>query len=198
MMTHKTVPDVPDGMQKIYKRFERWRSSHQAVCRFRKRCGHPPQRSLGNMGLPHCHDLAPGVRQAEAHDEVGCARQAKDRIAGGVTGVGRAPSGALWARADGVCYRVGRAAGQDARPVERRSCTGSRWIEPRPVGVGVIQITPQICILVAIEPVDGTKGIDSLARLCQDKLQADPFSGCLFVFRSRRGTSIRILVYDLC
>jgi transposase len=40
------------------------------------------------------------------------------------------------------------------------------------------------------------KGIDSLARLCQDTLQTDPFSGCLFVFRSRRGTSIRILVYD--
>jgi len=60
----------------------------------------------------------------------------------------------------------------------------------------VIQITPQMRILVAIEPVDGRKGIDSLARLCQDKLQADPFSGCLFVFRSRRGTSIRILVYD--
>src|SRR5450631_3433356 len=50
-------------------------------------------------------------------------------------------------------------------------------------------------VLVAIEPVDGRKGIDSLARLCQDILQADPFSGCLFVFRSRRGTSIRILVY---
>ena len=60
----------------------------------------------------------------------------------------------------------------------------------------MIQITPQMRILVAIEPVDGRKGIDSLARLCQDKLQADPFSGCLFVFRSRRGTSIRILVYD--
>jgi transposase len=60
----------------------------------------------------------------------------------------------------------------------------------------VIQITPQMRILVAIEAVDGRKGIDSLARLCQDKLQADPFSGCLFLFRSRRGTSIRILVYD--
>jgi hypothetical protein len=34
------------------------------------------------------------------------------------------------------------------------------------------------------------KGIDSLARLCQEKLEADPFSGCLFLFRSRRGTSI--------
>src|SRR5258708_246381 len=51
-------------------------------------------------------------------------------------------------------------------------------------------------ILLAVEAVDGRKGIDSLARLCQEKLQADPFSGGLFVFRSRRGTSIRILVYD--
>ncbi len=60
----------------------------------------------------------------------------------------------------------------------------------------MIQITPQMRILVAVEAVDGRKGIDSLARLCREKLQADPFSGCLFVFRSRRGTSVRILVYD--
>ena len=60
----------------------------------------------------------------------------------------------------------------------------------------MIQITPQMRILVAIEAVDGRKGIDSLARLCQEKLQTDPFSGCLVFFRSRRGTSIRILVYD--
>ena len=60
----------------------------------------------------------------------------------------------------------------------------------------MIQITPQMKIMVAIEAVDGRKGIDSLARLCEEKLQADPFSGCLFLFRSRRGTSIRILVYD--
>jgi transposase len=51
-------------------------------------------------------------------------------------------------------------------------------------------------ILAAIEPVDGRKGIDSLAALCREKLQADPFSGFVFIFRSRRGTSIRILAYD--
>jgi transposase len=60
----------------------------------------------------------------------------------------------------------------------------------------MIQITPQMRILVAVEPVDGRKGIDSLAQLCQQRLQTDPFSGCLFVFRSRRGTAVRILVYD--
>jgi len=60
----------------------------------------------------------------------------------------------------------------------------------------LIQITPQMRVLVAIEPVDGRKGIDSLARLCQDKLVEDPFSGCVFVFRSRGGTAIRLLTYD--
>jgi hypothetical protein len=57
----------------------------------------------------------------------------------------------------------------------------------------MIQITPQMRILVAVEAVDGRKGIDSLARLCQERLQTYPFSGCLFVFRSRRITAIRIL-----
>jgi transposase len=61
---------------------------------------------------------------------------------------------------------------------------------------GLIQITPQMRVLVAIEPFDGRKGIDSLARLCQDKLAEDPFSGCVFVFRSRKGTAIRLLTYD--
>src|SRR6266568_7881919 len=60
----------------------------------------------------------------------------------------------------------------------------------------MIQITPQMRILVAVEAVDGRKGIDSLARLCQEKLEADPFSGRLFVFRNRRRTALKILAYD--
>jgi transposase len=60
----------------------------------------------------------------------------------------------------------------------------------------MLQITPQMRILVALEPVDGRKGIDRLAQLCREKLEADPFSGCIFLFRSRSGTSIRALAYD--
>jgi transposase len=62
----------------------------------------------------------------------------------------------------------------------------------------MIQITPQMRVLVAIEPVDRRKGIESLARLCQEKLAEDPFSfsGCVFIFRSRRGTTVRVLTYD--
>jgi transposase len=60
----------------------------------------------------------------------------------------------------------------------------------------MIQIAPQIRILVAVEAVDGRKGIDAIAQLCREKLNADPFSGYLFIFRTRRGTAIRVLQYD--
>jgi len=60
----------------------------------------------------------------------------------------------------------------------------------------MIQITPQMRVLVAIAPADFRKGIDGLARLCREELRADPFSGAAFVFRNRRKTGIRILVYD--
>src|SRR3954464_15804613 len=60
----------------------------------------------------------------------------------------------------------------------------------------MLQITPQMRILVALESVEGRKGIDSLVQLRREKLAADPFSGCVFVFRSRSATSIRVLAYD--
>jgi len=60
----------------------------------------------------------------------------------------------------------------------------------------MIQVTPQLRILVAIDPTDFRKGIDGLARVCQAVLGADPFSGALFVFRNRRGTALKLLVYD--
>ena len=62
----------------------------------------------------------------------------------------------------------------------------------------MIQIAAQIRILVAVEAIDGRKGIDAIAQLCREKLNADPFSGYLFIFRTRRGTAIRVLQYDLC
>jgi transposase len=60
----------------------------------------------------------------------------------------------------------------------------------------VIQLTPQMRLLVAVEPVDFRRGIDGLARVCRETLSADPFSGTVFVFRNRRGTAIKVLAYD--
>lgn len=60
----------------------------------------------------------------------------------------------------------------------------------------MIQITSQMRILVAVEAIDFRAGIDGLARVCQAQLKADPFDGGLFVFRNRRATAIKILIYD--
>lgn len=60
----------------------------------------------------------------------------------------------------------------------------------------MIQITPQMRILVAVEPVDFRCGIDGLAQLCRNTLAADPFSGTVFVFWGRAGTSIKLLTFD--
>ena len=60
----------------------------------------------------------------------------------------------------------------------------------------MIQIAPQMRILVAVEPVDFRKGIDGLGRLRREVLQADPFSGTLFVFCNKRRSALRVLVYD--
>jgi hypothetical protein len=91
----------------------------------------------------------------------------------------------------GMRHRVGRPARElDTYLRERDGGLGSGPAQPDAHGAGVIQITPQTKILVAIEAVDDRNGIASWARLCEEKLQTDPFSGCMFLFRGRRGTSI--------
>ena len=60
----------------------------------------------------------------------------------------------------------------------------------------MLQIMPQMRVLVAVEPVDFRKGIDGLAALCKASLEQDPFAGTVFVFRNRRATAIKVLVYD--
>ena len=60
----------------------------------------------------------------------------------------------------------------------------------------MIQLVPQLKILLACEPVDFRKGIDSLAALCKGQLDQDPLSGVMFVFRNRSGTALKLLTYD--
>ena len=60
----------------------------------------------------------------------------------------------------------------------------------------MLQITPQMKVLVAVEPADFRKGIDGLVQFCKGVLGQDPFTGTVFVFRNRRRSSIKVLVYD--
>ena len=60
----------------------------------------------------------------------------------------------------------------------------------------MIQITPQMRIFLVLDYPDFRCGIDGLAAICREILQEDPFSGALFLFRNRKGTSVKALVYD--
>lgn len=60
----------------------------------------------------------------------------------------------------------------------------------------MMQLTPQMRILLCVAPVDFRAGIDRLCRICREELVSDPFGGAVFVFRNRRGTGIKLLCYD--
>jgi len=60
----------------------------------------------------------------------------------------------------------------------------------------MLQVTPQMKILVAVEPVDFRKGAHGLAVLAQEVLAEDPFCGTVIVWRSKRSDRVKILVWD--
>jgi len=60
----------------------------------------------------------------------------------------------------------------------------------------MIAVPAGVRVLVWSSPVDFRKGMDSLCAYVQLILEADPFAGDLFVFRSRRADRIKILLYD--
>ncbi len=60
----------------------------------------------------------------------------------------------------------------------------------------MIQLLPQLKILLAYQPVDFRKGMDSLIGLCRDHLNVEIYDGTLFVFRNRRGTALKALTFD--
>jgi transposase len=51
-------------------------------------------------------------------------------------------------------------------------------------------------VLVATKPVDFRKGMDGLAAYLQHELQADPFSGVVYVFRAKRADKAKLLFWD--
>ena len=61
----------------------------------------------------------------------------------------------------------------------------------------MLQLTPQSRVFLAREAADFRRGIDGLAALCRQRLSEDPMGGAIFVFRNRRGTSLKLLCYAL-
>lgn len=59
----------------------------------------------------------------------------------------------------------------------------------------MLSLPPTVRVYVAVQPVDGRKGIDGLAAIVRAVLGYDPLSGALFVFFSRRRDRARILYF---
>jgi len=55
---------------------------------------------------------------------------------------------------------------------------------------------PNQRIFVAIKSLDFRKGIDGIVAVCRQQFQLDPRSGHYFIFRNRRKTAIKILIFD--
>ena len=60
----------------------------------------------------------------------------------------------------------------------------------------MIAASAGVKIMVATKPVDFRRGADALAALVREQLHHNPFSGTIFVFRSKRADRLKILAWD--
>ncbi|MDX1425500.1 MAG: IS66 family insertion sequence element accessory protein TnpB [Kiloniellales bacterium] len=54
----------------------------------------------------------------------------------------------------------------------------------------------QVRVLVATKPVDFRKGAEGLAAVVREGMQADPFSGVVYVFRAKRADRVKLIFWD--
>ena len=60
----------------------------------------------------------------------------------------------------------------------------------------MLSIPGALKIFLAVTPTDLRKSHDGLAALVEHVLEADPFSGQLFVFRNKRSDRVKLLYWD--
>lgn len=60
----------------------------------------------------------------------------------------------------------------------------------------MLSLPPSVRIFVTTQPVDGRKGVHSLAAIVRSALLLDPLSGHLYVFFSKRCDRVRVVYWD--
>jgi transposase len=60
----------------------------------------------------------------------------------------------------------------------------------------MIAASAGVKVLVATKPVDFRKGAEGLVALVREQLRHDPFSGTIFIFRSKRADRLKIVTWD--
>jgi transposase len=61
----------------------------------------------------------------------------------------------------------------------------------------MFNLSPAVRIFVCTKPVDMRLSFDGLFGMVQTLIRQDPYSGALFLFRSRRGNFVKLLWWDL-
>lgn len=60
----------------------------------------------------------------------------------------------------------------------------------------MLVVSPKHKVYLAVQAIDFRRGIDGLSALCRHQFSQDPFSGHYFIFRNRRASAIKILMFD--
>jgi transposase len=60
----------------------------------------------------------------------------------------------------------------------------------------MIAVPAGVRVMVATKPVDFRRGADGLVALVRETLLQNPFSGSIFVFRSKRADRVKIVAWD--
>jgi transposase len=60
----------------------------------------------------------------------------------------------------------------------------------------MLAITPKHKVYLAVQAIDFRRGIEGLSALCRTQFLLDPFSGHCFIFRNKKASAIKILIYD--
>ena len=60
----------------------------------------------------------------------------------------------------------------------------------------MITVPAGLRVLIATKPVDFRRGADGLAALVRETLGEDPFSGTIYVFRSKRADRVKMVAWD--
>ncbi len=56
--------------------------------------------------------------------------------------------------------------------------------------------TGAVRVMVATKPVDFRKGMEGLAALVREAMEADPFCGTVYVFRAKRADRVKLIFWD--
>jgi len=60
----------------------------------------------------------------------------------------------------------------------------------------MLRLPPTVRVYFCVEPTDMRKSFDGLSGMVTGVIRQNPLSGHLFVFRNRRGNSVKLLYWD--